>query len=125
MTSVTLLWMVGGALAVLIIMLAVLIVARSLDGSQADNRDRFAAKMDALAAKAAKSGESSDGNGWVSGVLAQSFMTLATASRTGKDDETKQAASDSRKQIKALFTGLAIAGGIILAIVGAVVGDGS
>lgn len=124
MDSITLLWVLGGALVVLVIMMAVLIVARSLDGSQAERQEKFAARLSALAAKASKT-STSNSSGWVSGIMAQSLTALATASRTGKDDETKQAATDSQKQIKSLITGLVIAGGIILAIVGAIVGDGS
>jgi hypothetical protein len=126
LTSIALVWILCGLLAVLVGMTVVLIVARSLDGSQAIKQDTFAAKLDELADKAAKQGKASGGSGWVSGVMAQSLATLATASRSGNDDpEIKEAASDSQKQIKSLITGLVIAGGVILAIIGALVGDGS
>lgn len=119
----TLLWILGGALVVLVIMVAVLIVARSLDGSQTDSQEKFAAKLSQLATKTSKT-STSNSSGWVSGIMAQSLEALAAASRTGKDEETRQAATDSQKQIKSFITGLVIAGGIILAIVGAIVGDG-
>lgn len=124
MTSITLIWILGGALAVLVGMLVVLIVARSLDGSQAASRAEFAAKLNALATKASKT-STSNSSGWVSGIMAQSLTALAAASQTGKDEDTKQAATDGQKQIKQLITGLAIAGGVILAIVGAIMGDGN
>jgi uncharacterized protein YneF (UPF0154 family) len=126
MSAVMMIWILGGVLALLIGMMVVLSVARSLDGSKEEDRKNFAVTMTALATKATQHGQASAGTGWVSSAVAKSLSTLATASKSPDDDpETARATSDSRKQIKALFTGLAVAGGIIMLIVGIIKGDGS
>lgn len=125
MSAVMMIWILGGVLALLIGMMVVLSVARSLDGSKQQERENFAAKMNALAAKATQHGQASAGTGWVSGAVAKSLSTLATASKSTDDDpETAKSTTESRKQIKALFTGLAIAGGLIMLVVGIIKGDG-
>jgi hypothetical protein len=125
MSAVMMIWILGGVLALLIGMMVVLSVARSLDGSKQQERENFAAKMNALAAKATQHGQASAGTGWVSGAVAKSLSTLATASKSTDDDpETAESTTESRKQIKALFTGLAIAGGLIMLVVGIIKGDG-
>ncbi len=126
MSAVMMIWILGGVLALLIGMMVVLSVARSLDGSKQQEREKFAAKMNALAAKATQHGQVSAGTGWVSGAVAKSLLTLATASKSTDDDpETGQSTTESRKQIKALFTGLAIAGGLIMLVVSIITGDGN
>jgi hypothetical protein len=126
MSAVMMIWILGGVLALLIGMMVVLSVARSLDGSKEEGRNHFAATLTALATKATQPGQASAGTGWVSSAIARSLSTLATASQSSDDDpETARATNDSRKQIKALFTGIAVAGGIIMLIVGIITGDGN
>lgn len=125
MTSLTLIWILCGLLALLVGMVVVLVVARSLDGSQADKQQALAQKLSELAQKAARDGNTGNASSWTSGVFAQAISSLAASAQGDDDQKAKTPDSDSQKQTKALFTGLAIAGGIIMLIVGIVTGDGS
>ncbi len=126
MSAVTLVWFLGAALAALVGMMVVLIVARSLDGSEAESRRNFAEKMTGLAQKATRSSQSGSSSAWLSGAVAQTLTALADASKdTRGKPEDKDAAIAGRKQLKALMTGLAIAGGVLTLIVGIITGDGN
>ena len=80
MNAVTLLWMLGGAMAVLVTMLAALIVARKLDDSQGTSRERFAAKMTELASRATQQGGANSGMNWLSGGVSAALVAMAAAS---------------------------------------------
>ena len=129
MSDVMMLWIVCGVLAVLASMIVVLIVSRSLDGSREEANRKFAATMMDLAGRASRHGETSggsgwSGSGWLSGAMAGTLTALASSATEGKGEAGKPE-TDGRKQVKALLTGLAIAGGVIMLIIGIVTGDGS
>ncbi|MEQ1779802.1 MAG: hypothetical protein ABMA14_00460 [Hyphomonadaceae bacterium] len=129
MSDVMMLWIVCGVLAVLASMIVVLIVSRSLDGSREEANRKFAATMMDLAGRASRHGETSggsgwSGSGWLSGAMAGTLTALASSATEGKGEAGKPE-TDGRKQIKAAITGIAVMGGILLAIVGILVGDGS
>lgn len=126
MTSITLIWILGGALAVLVGMTVVLIVARTLDGSHDESQRQFANKLSELAGKAKDSAHLNSAPAWLSGAVSETLTALADASKdTRGDPKEKEAAVAGRKQVQATLTGLAVAGGIIMLIVGIITGDGS
>ena len=126
MTAVTLLWMLGGVMALLATMLAALIVARRLDDSRQDSRAKFTAKMTELASRASQNGGGKSGMGWLSGGVAATLVALAAASADAKQNPDAQTPeTEGRKQLKAVLTGLAIGGAILIGVVGMLVGDGS
>ncbi len=126
MTSAVLIWVVGGALAVLAGMIVVLIVARTLDGSHDESQRQFANKLSELAGKAKDSAQLNSAPAWLSGAVSETLTALADASKdTRGDPKEKEAAVAGRKQVQATLTGLAVAGGIIMLIVGIITGDGS
>ena len=122
MSDVLMLWILGGVLALLMGMMVVLSVARSLDGSKEARRVKLEAKIDALTSRALQH----SGTGWLSGGVSATLAALAAASADAKrDSDAQKPETDGRKQVKALLTGLAIAGGVIMLIVGIITGDGS
>ena len=126
MSAVLPLWIVGGVLAVLASMIVVLIVARSLDGSQAAGKQQFAAKLSELAQKATRDGQTGASPAWVSKALTETLTSFANASKdTRGDPAAKDAATAGQRQIKAMLAGLAVVGVIIAMIVKAIVGHGS
>ena len=125
MNAVTLLWMLGGVMAVLVTMLAALIVARTLDDSRSETRDPFATKLAELTSRTTQHGGTTSGMGWLSGGVSATLVALAAASAADKKKADAQPETASRKQLKAVLAGLAIGGAILMAIVGSVVGDGN
>lgn len=126
MTSAMLVWILGGALAVLVGMLVVLVIARTLDGSHDDSQRQFADKISALAGKARTSGYLQSAPTWLTGTVVSTLTSLADASKdTRGDPKATDAAEAGRKQLQAMLTGLAVAGGVIMLIVGIITGDGS
>ena len=125
MSEVMMLWSVCGLLAILASMIIVLIVARSLDGSQAAGKQQFAAKLSELAQKATRDGQAGASPAWVSKALTETLTTFANASKdTRGDPALRDAATAGQKQIKAMLTGIAVVGVIIAMIVKAIVGNG-
>jgi hypothetical protein len=116
-----LLWVVAGALLLMVMLGVVVLIARHLDGSNQAGKQQLDAKMTELAARAAKVAKSRDTPRWLS--------TALTSMGAGLGDEKEGApstgpSSDEQKQMKTTMTGLAIAGGVIMLIVGIVTGNG-
>ena len=126
MTSGAMIWILGGVLAILAAMIVVLIVARTLDGSHDESQRQFADKISELAGKARDGGHLNGAPAWLSGAVSETLTALADASKdTRGDPREKEAAEAGRKQLQATLTGIAIAGGVIMLIVGIIAGDGS
>jgi len=117
MTSATLLLVAGGALAVMIGLLVVLIVARSLDGSSGAGAAKLSEQIEKATTTLQAAGRSA--SKWSPGPLG---ITLAAL--TSQSGENNKATDDERKGIKQFITGLAVAGGLIALIVGIITGDG-
>jgi hypothetical protein len=116
-----LLWASAGALLLMVMLGVVVLIARHLDGSNQAGKQQLDAKMTELAARAAKVAKSRDTPRWLSTALTSMGAGLGDE-REGKPSTGPS--SDEQKQMKATMTGLAIAGGVIMVIVGIVTGNG-
>lgn len=115
------LWIAAGALALMVSLMVIVGVARSLDGSGKTNTHQFAQKMAELSKRASKHADS--GASGVSGQLARTFISMAAAATDkAKDGDSGEARPTDK--VKNTMTGLAVAGGIIMLIVGILAGDG-
>jgi hypothetical protein len=116
MTAVTLLLIAGGALALMIGLLVVLIVARKLDGASGGGAN-LSGQIEKAAATLQATGR---GISKLSpGPLGAALSALAA--RAGDDSKTSTGEGKTAKQI---FTGMAIVGGIIALVMGIIAGDG-
>lgn len=121
MSSTYLLWGAASALLLMVMLGVVVLIARHLDGSHKAGKQDFDAKLDALAGKVSQVARSRDTPRWLS--------TTLTSLGAGSEDDRKNASKagpspEERKQIKNAMTGLAIAGGVIMVVVGIVTGNG-
>lgn len=117
MTSATLLLIAAGSLALMIGCIAILLVARNLDGSSgagsaklSEQIEKTTATLHAVSRSASK---------WSPGPLGAALSALAAES----GDASKKPTEDN-KTVKQIITGIAIAGGIIALVIGVIAGDG-
>ena len=113
------LWLLGGVLVALVMMLVIVMIARALE------RDRQAetaavARMIDMAKDAAAKHKNLAGLAAVTGPIA----ALIAASQSNEKKEGESADTPKQKQMKSLMTGLAVAGGLLMLIVGIITGDG-
>lgn len=121
MSSMYLLWAAAGALLLMVMLGVVVLIARHLDGSNKTGKQDFDAKLDELAGRVSQVARSRDTPRWLS-------TTLASLG-AGSDDDRKNGSKagpspEERKQIKNAMTGLAIAGGVIMLVIGILTGNG-
>lgn len=111
------LWLLGGVLVALMMMLVVVMVARTLDRDKQAEKDAVA-RMVGMAKDAAAKHKNVMGLSAIAGPMAA--LIAASQSDEKKDGED----AENPKQKKSLITGLAVAGGILMLIVGIITGDG-
>lgn len=121
MNTIALLWIAAGALALMVSLLTIVGVARSLDGSKKESGRQFAQKMASLAERASRHADSRTGG--ASSQLARTFVSMAAAAT---DKAKAEIAGDSKPgdKMKNTLTGFAVAGGVIMLVVGILAGDG-
>jgi len=123
MTSAAMIWILGGVLAI------------GGDDRGADcrpNAGRFAWRKSAAVRRQDQRAcrQSRDSGAWtrchrITFRAPYRTLALANASKdTRGDPREKEAAEAGRKQLQATLTGIAIAGGVIMLIVGIIAGDG-
>lgn len=110
MDAMLLLWLAGGAVAVMAMMLVVVGLARRLDRDAAAEKASRGKIMD-IASKM-------KGAGGLAAAAGPVVALLAHAHADSKSEDENKTADPKRKQIRAFITGLAIAGGILMVIVG-------
>ena len=109
------LWLVCGAVGVLAMMLVVVGLARRLDRD--DQSERFTASKLASIASRMK------GAGGLAAAAGPVVALLAHAHADSKPEDGDKPADPKTKQVRALLTGLAVAGGILMVVVGIITGD--
>lgn len=111
MDTTLILWLAGGAVAVLAMMLVVVGLARGLD------RDGAAAEK-ATVSKIMDIASRMKGAGGIAAAAGPVVALLAHAHADSKSEDENKPVDPKTKQIRAFITGLAIAGGILMVIVG-------
>jgi hypothetical protein len=120
-SSVLLLWVAAAALLLMVMLGVVVLIARHLDGSNKTGKQDLDAKLAELAARVSQVARSRDTPRWLSTTLA----SLGAASDDDRKNGSKTGPSpEERKQIKNAMTGLAIAGGVIMLVIGILTGNG-
>lgn len=121
MSSMYLLMAGAGALLLMVMLGVVVLIARHLDGSNKAGKQDFDAKLDELAGKVSQVARNRDTPRW----LATTLASLGAGSDEGRKNASQTGPSpEERKQIKNAMTGLAIAGGVIMLVVGILTGNG-
>ena len=115
MSSATLLWITFGSLALIIILLVIVMVARSLEKSSG-------AGTSASSGEAAKPGSPSPHRASSSKWTAASLNATLAALTTEAGDKTK--APEGNSTAKQIITGVAVVAGLIALVMGIIAGDG-
>jgi hypothetical protein len=110
MDAMLILWLAGGAVAVMAMMLVVVGLARRLDRDAATEKASLGKIMD-IASKM-------KGAGGLAAAAGPVVALLAHAHADSKSKDENKTADPKTRQIRAIITGLAIAGGILMVIVG-------
>lgn len=118
MNAATLLWLVCGSLALLVIMGVIVIVARKLERASAAEAEVQPVRP-ARSQATPTTGQPDTASRWKTGSL--SAVLTALAAQTGNQDTTPD---NANKSVKRLITGFAVAGGVIALIMGIIAGDG-
>lgn len=119
MDAVLGLWLLGGALVAMLMMLVVVMVARTLDRDKEVEKAALA-KLFSTANEAASKVKGAAGLHVLAGPVAA--LIAATSTDHKGADETE--ADAKKKQAKTGMTVLAIIGGVVMLIVGIITGDG-
>ena len=112
-TTLTL-WAAGGAVGVLAMMLLVVALARSLDREAAGEKASLG-KIMSIASRV-------KGRVGIAAAAGPVVALLAHAHSVAKSDDGSKPVDPKTKQIRAAITGLAVAGGILMVIVGIITG---
>jgi hypothetical protein len=115
MDTTLILWLAGAAVTVLAMMLAVVGLARTLD------RDTAAEK--ATVGRIMEIASKMKGGAGLAAAAGPVVALLAHAQADSKSEDESKPVDPRTKQMKAFLTGLAIAGGILMVIVGIITGD--
>lgn len=122
--------LLAGAASVLVCMLIVVGVARSLDGTREKQQEQARQMFVTLANRArnaaadqASSGTRSLLTGSLTGVIAMMSDAAAKSGENGDAGDEKDGSPKSRQR-QAVFTGFAVAAGLIMLVVGIITGDG-
>ncbi|MFT3722481.1 MAG: hypothetical protein QM773_02755 [Hyphomonadaceae bacterium] len=115
MDTMLILWLVGGAVAVMAMMLVVVGLARRLDRDATAEKASLGKIMD-IASKM-------KGAGGIAAAAGPAIALLAHAHTDSKSENEDKPVDPKTKQMRAFLTGLAITGGILMVIVGIITGD--
>lgn len=115
MDTTLILWLAGAAVTVLAMMLAVVGLARTLD------RDTAAEK--ATVGRIMEIASKMKGGAGLAAAAGPVVALLAHAHTDSKSEDESKPVDPRTTQMKAFLTGLAIAGGILMVIVGIITGD--